>query len=437
MLVVLDYITLIIGLIISIIALQKILKSNYSVLHLCVLLFFVIQVFPLFVDSISDLTVIERRTPYEYVAMTETTTGILYDIFCVATLLLLLRFGNKFAKRNAGFRFTPSNRRPNQLVVLLLSLLMFIPLVGVLLSPEPDVYYVFAYFQTQSYSDYSAPALFHNYVMLFIDYIAFFSIIAYYYLKSGTKRCTVLTFIASCLLLWVDGKRGFLALLIVGFIMIDFIKQNSKSYKKLLIKSITLGIVFIAYFVVYGNLTNKVSEESSYINYNAYFSREAEVKMSIYSRSLGENSMLPYDGATIVYDMFAYVPRVFWPDKPYGFFNYLTSFAYYGHGDDFLERSNFQVNIWSEFIANFGVLGYILSVLLVLFIIKKSESSTNKMVKLLGSVFVLTYMFLGFEMIVMLEFYLWVFFLIKASFSRHPKRRYQSIKIEQNQLNVQ
>lgn len=426
MLIVLDFLTLIVGLVISIIALRRIMKSNYSVLHMCVLLFYVIQELPLLVDFFSDLSVIERRTPYEYLAMTDNTVCVLYDIFCIITLVLLLSFGNKYAKKNNGIRFTLSEKRPNKFLVFILSLLMFIPIVGVLLSPEPDVYFVFAYFQTQNYSDYSVPALFHNYVMLFIDYIAFFSIIAYYYLKSGTKQCTILTTFASCLLLWVDGKRGFLALLIVGIILIDFIKQKSKSYNRLLLKTLTLAVVFLTYFVVYGKLTGKVSEESSYINYNAYFSREAEVKMSIYSRTFGDNSMLPYDGATLVYDLFAYVPRLFWPDKPYGFFNYLTSFAYYGHGDDFLEKSNFQVNIWSEFIANFGLFGFLLSILFVLFIIKKSESSSNKMVKMLGSVFVLTYMFLGFEMIVMLEFYLWVFFLVKEKFSRHTIRRYSS-----------
>lgn len=418
MLIVLDFVTLIIGLICTIISLRRVLKSSYSSLHLCAILFFVIQIFPLFVDFFSDTSVIERRTPYEFIAITDNTTGLIYDLFCVVTMVLLLSYGNKYSKRTIKIQY-PNRVKNNRFVSSLLFILMFVPIVGVFFSPEPNVYFVFAYFQTHSYNDYSAPALYHNYVMLFIDYIAFFSIIAYYYFKSGTKRTALFTTLATILLLWVDGKRGFLAMLIVGFVLIDFIKRQSKSYKKILIKSIALVTAFLAYFVIYSNITEKSSDESSYLTYNAYFSREAEVKMSIYSRTLGENSMLPYDGATLVYDLFAYVPRVFWPDKPYGFFNYLTSFAYYGRGDSFLEKSNFQVNIWSEFIANFGIWGYLLSILFVLFVVKKSETSSNKLINMLGEVFVLTYMFLGFEMIVMLEFYLWVFLMIKEKFTRH------------------
>ena len=409
----LDIFTLVLGLGCTITAIRKIISSNYSVLHLCILLFFIIQVVPIFVNYFCDLSVIERRTQYEYLAIKDSYTNILYDFFCVFTMLILLYFGNKYSTKVVRQNLTVI-RLKSSAIVFLLALLMFLPVAGVIFSPDPSVYYVFSFLYAHNFSYSLASVVYHNHVMIFIDYIAFFSILSYYYYKSTSKKAVFLTIVSSCILVWVDGKRGILAMLIVGFILVDFLKWRSKSYKKLIIKSVLLILLFAGYFAIYSVFADKYTDDSNFITYNAYFSRLGEVKMSIYSRSLGPNSMLPYDGATIIYDLFAFVPRTLWPDKPYGFFNYLTSFAYFGNGSNFLEGSNYQVNIWSEYFANFGLLGSIISVALILFVVRYSEKSSNRLVKMLGGVFVLTYMILGFEMIVMLEFYLWIFLVVRG-----------------------
>jgi hypothetical protein len=168
--------------------------------------------------------------------------------------------------------------------------------------------------------------------------------------------------------------------------------------------------------------TTKNTDDSFYETYDAYFSRESEVKLSIYSRLNGAD-MLPYDGATLLYDITCYIPRFLWEDKPYGFFNYLTAYAYNGHAETFMEGSNFQVNIWSEYIANFGLLGCILSLLFIIGIVRVSERSNVAMLNISGSVFVLIYLFFGFELIVMVLFYAWLyFFVFKRKSSLHRTR---------------
>lgn len=411
----LNYITIIIGSICAFKALKKVISSNYSLLHLCTILFFVIQIVPLIIDGFYDISEIERRTPYEYIAMTDPTTSTIYDIFCIISILLLLLLGDRYARYSNKIQISKNISNNNTLRVLF-SVLAFIPIVGILLAPEPNVYFTFSYFYTHSYTVTSA--FYHNHVMLYFNYIAFFSIICYYYLNNGRKYCGLVTLLSSFIVVWVDGKRGFLAMFIVAVILIDFIRKRYANNKQLIRKAILLVIVFLSYFAVYSVRTNKSTDDSTYITYNAYFSRETEVKMAIYSRLDGNTKMIPYDGATLLYDVTAFVPRSLWSEKPYGFFNYLTSYAYFGNGENFLSSSNFQVNIWSEFIANIGLVGYLLSVLFVLFIVRKSERSQNKALNLLGGTFVLIYMFLGFEMIVMLTFYLWVYVYLRPTSSK-------------------
>lgn len=407
----LDSLTFIIGLYCAMKSLQRIFKSQYSMLHVCVIFFFAIQVLPLLVDSFNDISLLQSRAKYEYYAMIDGTTCWIYDVFCCITSTILLNLANKYSKYTMRITLGDIMSKNSTLSVFFF-ILMFSPLVGVIIAPDPSVYTYFSYFYTQSYNPMGVEYLYHGHVMLYFNYLAFFAIICYYFQKSDTKFGSYASFVASCLLVWVDGKRGFLAFLIVGVLFIDFIRQK-KTNTRLIRKSIVLIGVFLAYFVVYSNLTEKHSDDSFYPMYNAYFSREAEVKLAIYSRLPWNTKMLPYDGASLLYNMIAFVPRSFWSAKPYGFFNYLTAYAYYGSGETFLTYSNYQVNIWSEFIANMGIIGYFCSLLFLGWIIKKSERTTNKLLNIIGGLFCLMYLFLGFEMLVMLSFYLWIYLLIR------------------------
>lgn len=53
-------------------------------------------------------------------------------------------------------------------------------------------------------------------------------------------------------------KRGLLAFLIVGILLVDFIKNQTQSNWKLVKKGALLSCVFIAYFAVYSMFTTKI-----------------------------------------------------------------------------------------------------------------------------------------------------------------------------------
>lgn len=414
-------ITIIIDLFYLFVSLKAVLKNRYSILHLCSILFFIIQVLPLVVDMFNDVNSLGTHTKYLYNALTDENTAYLYNLFAIFVMVGLTSTAQKFAHKRVNIMFQRT-KAVNSFYRLCIVLLMFAPVAAVILAPTPEIYTNFSYFYTHSYNPLAVEYLYHRLVMPYIIYLSFLSILVYYYLIKGSTSKNIIMLLSSVICIWIDGKRGLLAFLIVGILLVDFIKNQTQSNWKLVKKGALLSCVFIAYFAVYSMFTTKNTDDSFYETYDAYFSRESEVKLSIYSRLNGAD-MLPYDGATLLYDITCYIPRFLWEDKPYGFFNYLTAYAYNGHAETFMEGSNFQVNIWSEYIANFGLLGCILSLLFIIGIVRVSERSNVAMLNISGSVFVLIYLFFGFELIVMVLFYAWLyFFVFKRKSSLHRTR---------------
>lgn len=379
------------------------------------------QVVPLLVDSFNDVDELYTNTPYLYYSMTDDTVSFIYSIFCIVTILVLYELGNRYAIKAYRAISISIPKKQNKIIMILSFLCMFLPILGVILSPSPNIYRNFSYFYTHSYNELGLEYLYHKYVILSLNYIACFSILVYYFYKSGSKVSSIYTFLASAIVIWVDGKRALLLFLLIGILFIDFLRLNFKIDKRIIIKGILLSSVVICYMSYYSNITNKNKDVSSYLSYNAYLCREGEVKMSIYSRCY-DVDLLPYDGATLLFNMIFFIPRSYWEEKPYGFYNYITSFAYYGRGDNFLPSSNRQVNIWSEFIANLGILGYILSFVFICWVVRLSERSCNKMLYMIGTLFIITYFCFGFEFIVRFLFIVWVVLLAKNNSKKHKKR---------------
>ena len=416
-----NYVTLIIGFIIVYYSLKRIFLYQYSILHLCILVFFVMQVLPLLVDCFNDVSELQRYTTYLYYSMIDNDVSLIYCVFCVFTMLILYICGNSYANKTTEHVSFSLQIPKNKIVQNLSFICMFLPVVGVFLSPSPLIYLNFSYFYTHLYNDLGIDYLYHKSVILSLNFIASFAILVYYYYKSDSKTTSLYTYLAAIIVVWVDGKRALLLFLLLGILFIDFMRLNFKMNKRIIIKSLALTTFVFCYLSYYSNVTQKNKDDSAYLTYNAYLCREGEVKTAIYSRYYNKN-MLPYDGATLLFNMTFFIPRIYWEDKPYGFYNYLTSFAYFGTGDNFLPRSNRQVNIWSEFIANLGILGYMLSFVFVCLVVRVSERSDNKILYMVGTLFILTYFCFGFEFIVRFLFIIWVVLLIKNNSKKHKRK---------------
>lgn len=411
-LLILDWITFIASFFIAIRSIKSILSGRYSMLHFCVGIFFVMQALPIAVGYLGDLNKIQQYYPYMYYAMKDQNVGVIYDFFVIICMLALSFYAQKYARKVAlGAKISLTiNKAINgkfRIWILMISLIFMVsPVIAVIFAPKPSIYLNFAHFYTHSYDLLSDEYIYQGSVMRYINYLAMGGTLLFYFVSK--RKVNVIAYISVFLITWINGKRTLFVFLLIGILVIDFFKWNRMNRKylwRVISKAVIFAGIIAAYFLIYNKFTGKSAFANDFLLYTTYFSRLCNVKVAIYDL-LYTNTMIAFPGQTILYDLLFFVPRIYWPTKPYGYYLYFTSYVFYGETARRVENMNFQVNLWSEFLSNFGALGLFISLAFVIVIIKKAERSNNQIVSLSGSIFVMLYMMYGFEPLVQITYLL-------------------------------
>lgn len=389
-------------------AVTKIYHGRYSMLHFCVLIFYAMQVLPIFVSLFGKLDKIQLYYEYMYYAMIDDSVAYIYDLFAIAGMLILSYNADKLSKySNVSVLSNFKLGAKRQYVVAMAAICMVLPLFGIILAPHPQVYLKFSYFYMNEYSNTGVDYLYHRTIMKILTYISFAGMMVFYYLAKRNKK--LYTYLVLILVTWVNGKRTLMVFMIAGILVIDFLKwdKHSRRYiNRLIWKAIFFGIIIVGYYLFYNDKTGKSNFADDYLLYATYFSRMSNVKVSIYDL-LNQGKMLQYPCQTLLYNLLFFIPRVLWEGKPYPYYKYFTSYVYYGVSNKVVPNMQFQVNIWSEFISNMGIFGYVAALYLVIWIVKKSEKSSNSIIMLSGTVFAFLYMMYGFEHIIQITYVVW------------------------------
>lgn len=389
-------------------AVTKIYHGRYSMLHFCVLIFFAMQVLPIFVSLFGKLDKIQLYYEYMYYAMIDDSVAYIYDLFAIAGMLILSYNADKLSKySNVSVLSNFKLGAKRQYIVAMAAICMVLPLFGIILAPHPQVYLKFSYFYMNEYSNTGVDYLYHRTIMKILTYISFAGMMVFYYLAKRNKK--LYTYLVLILVTWVNGKRTLMVFMIAGILVIDFLKwdKHSRRYiNRLIWKAIFFGIIIVGYYLFYNDKTGKSNFADDYLLYATYFSRMSNVKVSIYDL-LNQGKMLQYPCQTLLYNLLFFIPRVLWEGKPYPYYKYFTSYVYYGVSNKVVPNMQFQVNIWSEFISNMGIFGYVAALYLVIWIVKKSEKSSNSIIMLSGTVFAFLYMMYGFEHIIQITYVVW------------------------------
>lgn len=415
---VLDLICLLMCSIIFLKCIKDIFNVKYSIFHFCCILFYLMQVLPILISFFGDLSGIKKYYPYMYISMIDSKVSIIYDIFCIVTMLFLFLNSKKYCGRyRLKIQVSKYINEDNASIISLICFLgVLLALVfGVAFSPKPTIYAKFSYFYTHSFLSNSSEYLYHINILNKLVRLSFILTIIYYYLNCFKKGTNTMVLLSTFFITWINGKRTLLLFLLFSFIIIDFIKidrNDKKAMKKIVNKAFFFLLMFLCYYLLYNYVTKKSSFADNYLLYSTYFSRMSNVKTSIYSL-LYDNNMLNYRGETLLFDIFFYVPRRIWNAKPLPFFTQFTSYVYYGKPNIVVSSMRFQVNMWSEFISNLGIFGYLLALMFVKFVIVKSEKANNKIVYFSGMLFILLYFVYGFEKIEQILFVFWIFGLIR------------------------
>lgn len=417
----LDFVAVLTGLFFLVKSGLHLTSGDYNMLHVCLVVFFVMQALPIAVGWFGDLGAIRAYYPFMFKAMTDVTTGIIYDLFVIVTVALLYWFSCRFP-RYRPFSISDWVNKVKAfrgLTVLIGMLTVFPIIVGVLLAPDPSVYLQFSYFNINLDIKSSVSFIYDDVVMHLLTYVAFFSTLVSYYCSDSRSKIQYV--IPVLLITWINGKRTLLLFLLIGFVIIDYLKwdRNDRVYIKVLARKALLFFGFyIGYYIVYNLITQKADFADNSLLYTVYFSRLCNVKVAIYDL-LYTNSMLDYPMQSILYNLLFFVPRSIWPGKPYGYYPYFTSYVFSGVGWNTIKGYGFQVNLWSEFISNAGFLGLFLAIGFVVAVIHIAEKSQSVVSYISGTAFIVLYFAYGFEHIVQM---LWILFIISLFFSWIFKR---------------
>lgn len=411
-----DFIAALTGLYFLVKSGRHLASGSYNMLHVCIVVFYVMQVLPIAVGWFGDLDAIRTYYPYMFKAMTDATTGVIYDFFVIATLALLYWLSCRFpSHKPLSISDWASKVKAFRGLTILIGMLTVFPIiVGVLLAPDPSVYLQFSYFNMNLDIKSGDSFTYDDSVMDLLIYVSFFSTLVSYYCSDSKVKIQYA--IPVLLITWVNGKRTLLLFLLIGFIIIDYLKWDRKDrayIKALGRKAVLFFGLYIGYYVAYNLITQKADFADGSLLYTVYFSRLCNVKVAIYDL-LYTNTMLDYPMQTIVYNLLFFVPRSLWPGKPYGYYPYFTSYVFSGVGWNTITGYGFQVNLWSEFVSNAGVVGLFLAIGFVAAVIHIAEKSRSVVSYISGTAFVILYFAYGFEHIVQI---LWVLFIVSLAFS--------------------
>lgn len=410
MLLTLNWITIFVSLIPLTKSVKRVTSGKYSLIHISIFAFWLMQILPLLVEIVVGVDIIFKSFPTMYQAMIDENVGLIYDGLVIGMIYILYFWAEKLCQNHVKKPSVLINFRNMSInmggKMLLFAGMFVLPIIVVLLAPNSLVYLKFAYFYTEPSYDI-AERLFHTDVMVYAGYIAFGCTMLQYLYRSESKISENMDILAAIILFtWLDQKRALLTFSLIGIIAIDIIKKGYKSKNQLIFKGIVFGAVAVTYFLIYSQVTGKGSESQFSFQYVLYYSRMNCVKTAIYDL-LNGHTMLEYNGQTILYNILFFVPRQYWIDKPVMFCKYFTAYAYGQNSLDFVPW-NLHVNIWTEFLENFGFIGIPIAIVFVAVVANITEKTDNVFVFLFGTVFVVFYFMFGFETLTLISYVLWL-----------------------------
>lgn len=399
---------------------QKVVFGFFSTLHLAVIVFFAMQVVPLFVENIFGYDDAMYMLTNVYDASTNLTVHIVYCFFCCLTVCSLYGLAVVYDRNSSKLFFVDQKVAENNFILeFVLVLGVFSPVFACFFAPDPSIYVVFGRFYKNTYNSMDVSFLYYMLVLRYFNYISFLSVILlYFFNEKRNLMINVVVFFGIFLFSWLDGKRTLLTFALLAILTIDIIRKRYQNKKMLLVvKIFVFMLVAVLFFVLYKNYTGKGADSEFLSHYNQYFSRMGCVKTAIYS-ILENKPIVEYPGQTLLFNLFFYVPRGFWHDKPAMFCKYFTAYALNHKVTDFFSW-NLLVNMWSEFIANLGILGYFLAMSIVGWLAKVTDMTNNGYVRLWGMLLVLLYFMFGFEYLI---FVIYILFVISYAIQKIKER---------------
>lgn len=426
--IIVDIISILLSTVLLSFSVKRLLLRKNSTLDLCFILYYLMQVLPMVLQLVTnDMPDIKEEAKVMYDSMLDDTVSIIYDIYVIITSIVLFIFSRKrrsFDIHKALFE-KAKNIHASKYLMFFLIMMIYAPLiVGFIFAPDKNVYTTFSYFYTNEVDKaLSVEYIYHSLVMMRCTQISLLFILLSYFFKRK-RSVTVSFFIVVGIILctWFEGKRGILVYALLGILVLDYVKNSFTSKKMVLRRLLFFAFIIFGYFFSYSQITEKGSESSFFREYTCYFARLSAEKVAIYD-VINTDKILEYPGQSLLFDLLFFVPRSMWEDKPVMYCKYFTGYVYTGDGSEML-GANLHVNIWAEYVSNFGLLGHFVALFLLVIIVQAIDKSKSISSYISGALFVFVYLMFGFESIVIILYVVWIFSTIVASI----KNKKRSVK---------
>jgi hypothetical protein len=277
-------------------------------------------------------------TPGFYVASRDSTTAIIYCAYVSAVPLLWWRFGRGSLQAAA---FAPGGQSDAMQIILerlrpVFVLCLISPLLAWIFAPAPWLYLQYGVSALHEFNNYKRsvlqifndPARYKDIIFM----VSFLCLIGAGGLLVSLRRLHIVHFylLAPWLLLavWLNGKRYIIAMMIfvLGYILWERgLLVGRRLVVAALVVAALMGGYSYAYQVIYRG-DNLQDEARWYENVRMDYGRDDVIKMAIFAELRPDViRILEYRGQSFLFYTVFYVPRDFWPDKPYPYAVYSTS----------------------------------------------------------------------------------------------------------------
>lgn len=421
-----------IGIICTIILIHSIFRYglNVNVFWVAFYTFFVFFIMPNMILVLSEPLEIYS---YGYTFIEDDLlVDIIYNIFICITFCTLYQLAKKNYKLTKRTRILTKqeyakllNIKLPPMVNVLIVLVSLLPLIVVILAPEPKLYFkYFAAFQMVGLAISEEALKWHVNIISNVLQVSVIAVILLWIQvpndKSFINQCIkkIYLIIISCCILFFSSKRTLGILLFLILLMIEVLRNKKTPWIKIvLVVSACLG-----YFCVYQIIVGKTvggGSSNIFTMYIIYFSRILDFKLATFALIYPEKiQILDYPLQSFIFDVTFYIPRSIWIGKPYPYGVYYT--AAWQNTTPLLNSFRYTVSWFGEALSNLNFWGIPIGIFFYVEGLKLIGKFRNPIVQLYGMLtavyFMVTHVQSNFVNIIIL-FVLYVFFEKKKKFT--------------------
>ncbi|WP_342475615.1 hypothetical protein NST70_02140 [Weizmannia sp. FSL K6-0777] len=374
-----NFIILLWGFFWLILAVKKIISGEKYTIYFAFIMFFFFFYVPVLLDTIIG----KPNYTYELGFILSSQDKVTLYIYLLYIFIIPVIWWVTGKNKKRFNKYDKDNSMLNGYILrLLLYISLVSPLIAVVFAPQPSIYLHYGAVLTENM--YGEISDYHT----LLSSLTFLSVISGISLILTNKNFSFLVFFLIIFFIgvdcWINGKRAIMALAVM-LLIYSLWNKNVFNKSVLILTSICSCLFILLFSNLYQNSLRYEKEQISsfnekYHNFRVDFGRDDVTKMAIYAELHPENlKILEYRGQSLLFDLTMFIPRDFWPNKPWPYAVYLTSallmlpIQYFGWS---------MTTSWlEEAIANFSWFGFILGPLWISVICRIGDAHKNILIK--------------------------------------------------------